>query len=290
MSRSFNLTAYLEHNRQRVDRELRRILAPGTAYPPVIHAAMRYSIFAGGKRIRPILVLASHDLVGGKSKTVLAAACAMEILHTYSLIHDDLPCMDDDDLRRGKPTLHKAFNEAVAVLAGDALNALAFEVLSDCRDRRVPREIARAIGSRGMIGGQVMDVETEGRPVSAREIRYIHTHKTGRLIQACAVVGALEAQATPVMVADCAAWGADLGLAFQIVDDVLNIKGSEKNMGKRVGSDVEKQKNTWPSIFGLERAEREARALVQRAQRRLAKYPRATNLTALADLIVNRIS
>jgi geranylgeranyl diphosphate synthase type II len=290
MSRPFDLAVYLELKRRHVDRELRRILTPGTAYPPVIHTAMRYSVFAGGKRIRPILVLASHDLAGGKSKTVLATACAVEILHTYSLIHDDLPCMDDDDLRRGKPTLHKAFNEAVAVLAGDALNALAFEVLSECQDRRVPREIARAIGSRGMIGGQVMDVETEGRKVSVRELRYIHTHKTGRLIQACAVAGALEAQGSPAVVADCAAWGADLGLAFQIVDDILNIKGSEKNLGKRVGSDARKQKNTWPSVFGLAPAEREARRLVRRAQQRLSRYPRSAALLALANLIVNRIS
>jgi geranylgeranyl diphosphate synthase type II len=285
-----NVQKYLKETKRKVESYLRRLLPPGRAYPSVIHAAMRYSTLAGGKRIRPLIVLAGHAMLGGRSRTIIKTACAIELLHTYSMIHDDLPCMDDDDLRRGKPTLHKVYGEAVAVLAGDALNARAFELLAACPDRRVGLAIAQATGSQGMIGGQVMDVLQEGKPVSKREIRYIHTHKTGKLISVCAKVSALEAGASPKVVDDFAGWGAQLGLAFQIIDDILDVKGTEKKLGKRIGADVQRQKNTYPLIFGLEQSERMARALARQACQRIARYPRAEVMLALADLIVNRIS
>lgn len=281
---------YIENLQQHVENELREVLPAEDMYPPVIHKAMRYSVLAGGKRIRPVLTLLAHAMLKGSSKSVLKTACAIELLHTYSLIHDDLPCMDDDDLRRGKPTSHIVFGEAVAVLAGDGLSALAFELLATCKNTAVPREVAKAIGSCGMIGGQVMDVLMEGKQATKQEISYIHTHKTGKLLSASIAAGALEAGASAQTVNDFREWGEKLGVAFQIIDDILNIKGTVKDMGKSIGSDVENEKNTYPAIFGLEESEQIALRLVAEAKEAISHYYLADHMNAIADLIITRIS
>jgi len=300
---SFDLGGYLAERRRLVDQALARFLPPEDAYPPTIHEAMRYSVFAGGKRLRPILVIAGAEAGGGLAQDVLPAACAMELIHTYSLIHDDLPAMDDDDYRRGRPTSHKVFGEAMAILAGDALLTLAFRLLAEnfaesqrqavapARLRQILAEIAEAAGTFGMIGGQVVDIQSEGKSVSAETLEYIHTHKTAALIRASLRSGAILTGAPENVLEAISQAGAHLGLAFQIVDDILDVEGSLEQLGKTAGSDRRKKKVTYPEHFGLEVSRSRAKSLVEEAKSALAPLgSAATPIMALADFILERRS
>lgn len=299
---SFDLGAYLAERRRLVDAALERCLPEADAYPPLIHEAMRYSVFAGGKRLRPILVIAGAEAAGGTAEDVLPTACAIELIHTYSLIHDDLPAMDDDDFRRGRPTSHKVFGEAIAILAGDALLTLAFRLLAENfsgqwraldpgRLKAVLTEVAEAAGTFGMIGGQVVDIQSEGKSVSAETLEYIHTHKTAALIRASLRVGALLAGASEPVLEAISTAGARLGLAFQIVDDILDVEGSLEQLGKTAGSDRRKKKVTYPGHFGLEASRLRAKSLVEGAKAALASLGgAATPLRELADFILERKS
>ncbi|MBI2878429.1 MAG: polyprenyl synthetase family protein [Candidatus Rokubacteria bacterium] len=293
-----DLPAYLAERRRVVDEALARFLPPAETSPPTIHEAMRYSVLAGGKRLRPILVLAGAEVAGGRLDDVLPTACAFELIHTYSLIHDDLPAMDDDDYRRGRPTSHKVFGEAIAILAGDALLTLAFRLVAETfRDGRLdpailPRvlaEITEAAGTAGMIGGQVVDIQSEGRAVEAEVLEGIHTRKTGALIRAAIRTGALLAGAAPAPLAALTAYGERLGLAFQIVDDILDVEGSLEALGKTAGSDRRKKKATFPDLLGLEASRARAAGLIAEAKAALAPLGLpAAPLAALADYIVER--
>jgi len=234
------------------------------------------------------LAITAFELLGGKGKKILAPACALELIHTYSLIHDDLPCMDDDDLRRGKPTLHKVFGEGIAVLAGDALHAFAFELLTFSQRPEVVLEVARAIGTKGMIGGQVADLEAEGKSkVTLPQVKYIHQHKTGALVKASVTVGALLADASPKRLSALSQYGENIGFAFQIVDDILDVVGEEKIIGKKTQKD--KLKATYPKVMGTERSEKIAQKLIQQAKEQLGIFKRnKATLEKLADLVVNR--
>ncbi|MFQ5893912.1 MAG: polyprenyl synthetase family protein, partial [Nitrospinota bacterium] len=259
---SFDLAAYLAERGRAVEKALDQFLPQADTYPSVIHEAMRYSVFAGGKRLRPILVIAGAEAVGGQPEGVMPTACAFELIHTYSLIHDDLPAMDDDDYRRGRLTSHKVFGEAMAILAGDALQTLAFRLLAenftDGRERgphllrMVLSEVAEAAGTGGMIGGQVVDILSEGKDVSAEILTYIHTHKTAALIRSAARSGALLAGVSDERLEAISQAGGRLGLAFQIIDDILDVEGSLEALGKTAGSDQRKQKITYPKRFGIE--------------------------------------
>jgi geranylgeranyl diphosphate synthase type II len=267
------------------------VLPDEETHPAVVHRAMRYSVFAGGKRFRPALVIAAGRVFGAPQETLLNLACGIELIHTYSLIHDDLPCMDDDDLRRGKPTLHKVFGEGVAVLAGDALYALAFEIISRCSDPQVVAEVARATGTMGMIGGQVVDILLEGQPIRPEDLEYIHEHKTGSIITACVTAGARLGDAEPGEVEAIDRYGRNVGLAFQIVDDVLDEVGDAATLGKEPGSDRIKDKNTYPKLHGLEGSVQIATELVERAKNELVLPGRDTIiLRLLADFVVQRVT
>jgi len=294
---AFDLQAYLTERRALVEAALERFLPPEDTPPPTVHRAMRYSVMAGGKRLRPILVIAGAEAVGGTLATVVPAACALELIHTYSLIHDDLPAMDDDDYRRGRLTNHKVFGEAIAILAGDALLTLAFRLVADntalVNDARVLRdvvaELADAAGTSGMVGGQVVDIESEGKAITTETLEYIHRHKTAALIRASLRVGALLAGGDGKAVAAIGEAGSDLGLAFQIVDDILDVEGSLEELGKTAGSDERKQKATYPALHGLEASRRQAKMLIERAKQRLGVFgARAVPLQALADYVFDR--
>jgi len=296
---AFDLNGYLEARRMLVEEALDRVLPPETAAPPSLHRAMRYSVQAGGKRLRPTLVIAGAEAVGGSAEQVMETACAMEMIHTYSLIHDDLPAMDNDDYRRGMLTNHKVFGEAIAILAGDALLTLAFKLiaLNGARtgDARIiaalVTDIADAAGTDGMVGGQVVDIESEGKAVSAETLDYIHTHKTAALIRVSLGAGALIAGGSPAQLAAIAACGEALGLAFQIVDDILDVEGSTEELGKTAGKDAQQQKATYPAYHGLEVSRAKARALIDQAKRALAPLgERAEPIRALADYICQRRS
>src|SRR5438094_9772528 len=291
------LEDYLEQQRQRVEVILDHLLPTPDSYPPLLIEAMRYSVFAGGKRLRPILTLAAADAVGGESEAVLPAAGALEYIHTYSMMHDDLPAMDDDDYRRGRLTSHKVFGDAVAILAGDALLTLAFRLIADNADlvrdprsiRDVVAEVADAAGTAGMVGGQVVDIESEGKAISVETLEYIHRHKTAALIRASLRVGARLAGGDAAAVAVISEAGGDLGLAFQIVDDILDVEGNLEELGKTAGSDERKQKATYPAVHGLEASRRQARMLIERAKERLGVFDaRSAPLCALADYVFER--
>ncbi len=294
---AFDLPAYLTERRALVDAALERFLPPDDTPPPTVHRAMRYSVMAGGKRLRPILVIAGAEAVGGTPATVMPTACALELIHTYSLIHDDLPAMDDDDYRRGRLTNHKVFGEAIAILAGDALLTLAFKLVADntalVNDSRVLRdvvaELAAAAGTFGMVGGQVVDIESEGKAITAETLEYIHRHKTAALIRASLRAGALLAGGDAQAVGAIGEAGSDLGLAFQIVDDILDVEGSLEELGKTAGSDERKQKATYPALHGLEASRRQAKMLIERVKQRLGVFgARAVPLRALADYVFER--
>jgi geranylgeranyl diphosphate synthase type II len=271
-------------------------MPPEDRPPRRIHEAMRYSVLAGGKRLRPILVIAGAEAVGGRIDVVMPAACALELIHTYSLIHDDLPAMDDDDYRRGRLTSHKVFGEAMAILAGDALLTLAFRLIAESpADPRAIRdvivEVAEAAGTGGMVGGQVVDIESEGKAISADTLDYIHRCKTAALIRASLRIGAILAGAGPGPLATITEAGDRLGLAFQIVDDILDVEGSLAELGKSAGSDVRKQKATYPALHGIEASRKKARTLIDEAKVLLAPLgPPAEPIRLLADYILERKS
>ncbi len=260
---------YLVETRQLVDRLLDRYLPSPATDPRTLHEAMRYSVMAGGKRLRPCLALAAYEFCDGRPErapdTVHRAMAALEMVHTYSLIHDDLPCMDDDDLRRGMPTCHKKFGEAVAVLAGDALHVLAFQLVAETGSNRAVLELADAIGTSGMLGGQIADVEAEGKVVTPEEITRIHQRKTGALIRGAVRIGAILAEAPEDILQTLTTYGEKIGLAFQIIDDILDIEGDQTVLGKQVGSDTRNQKATYPGVVGLEEARKDVNRLIDEA-------------------------
>jgi geranylgeranyl diphosphate synthase, type II len=288
----------LEGWRRRVDQQLEELLPPADDFPSSIHQAMRYSVFAGGKRLRPILCVECGLLVGGEEEGLLRLGSALELIHTYSLIHDDLPALDDDDLRRGKPSCHRAFGEATAILAGDALLTLAFETMAapaaipEARQLRVIHELAHSIGTHGgMVGGQVVDLETTGRPVDAATLEYIHSSKTGSFIRAAARSGAIWAGAAEDDLARITDYGEKVGLAFQIADDLLDVLGSREALGKSVRKDGRQQKATYPGLHGVERSQEIAAGLVREACDVLAPYrARADHLREIAHYLIARKS
>ena len=291
-----DIQALLSETAQKVEKRLDVLLPPESAAPTTIHKAMRYSIFAGGKRIRPLLCLEAAKACGGSPEHALNAACALETLHTYTLIHDDLPCMDNDDLRRGKPTNHKVFGEGVAVLAGDALLTEAFAMLARVPEnaaygvRDYVAELALQTGSLRLIGGQVLDLEGEGRPLSPEEIRAIHFGKTAALIMASVRLGGMTAACTPEQLQALTAYGQGLGLAFQLIDDILDITSSPEVLGKSTGKDLKVEKATYCSLVGLENARAEAQALTASARTALDIFPpeQREALLAINDYLLNR--
>jgi geranylgeranyl diphosphate synthase type II len=286
------LNAYLAELRQEVDAALERWLPPADERPARLHAAMRYSLLAGGKRLRPVLCLASAEAVGGARAIALLPAVALESLHTYTLIHDDLPAMDDDDLRRGQPTCHKKFDEATAILAGDALLTFAFELLARATPApQLALELAQAAGSRGVVGGQAEDLAAEGRAPEAALLEYIHSHKTGVLIRAACRMGALAGGAGAGQLAALTTYAEKIGLAFQIADDVLNVTSTAQQLGKAVGSDAARKKMTYVALFGLDVARAKAQTLAAEAVAALAPLgAHAAPLAALAEFTVQRKS
>ena len=289
------LPDFFETDRQEVDRALERLLPPEAAPPASIHRAMRYSVFAGGKRIRPILCIEAARIFESQPAAAVQAGCAIEFIHTYSLIHDDLPALDNDDLRRGKPTCHKQFGEATAILAGDALLTLAFQTLAAVPGdaaRRVETiaEVAGAAGTiNGMVGGQVADLEAERRPVDPQMLEYIHRSKTAALIRAAVVAGALSAGAGTDDVARLRRFGESIGWAFQVVDDILDVEESSAALGKTAGKDATQQKATYPALFGLEKSHAFAKELADRAIAELAPYEsRAARLREIAEFLARR--
>lgn len=280
---------FLKGSKARVESVLDRVLPATTHRPGVLHEAMRYSMMAGGKRLRPALCYAAFEDCGGTGEAADWGAAALEMVHTFSLIHDDLPCMDDDDFRRGMPTCHKKFGEAMAVLAGDALSILAFQVLAKAGSAEAVTVLSEALGSDGMLGGQVVDIESEGKPCDLATVEYIHVHKTSALIEASLELGAVLAGADAERRKLYRDYGRAIGLAFQIVDDILDIESSTEELGKDVGSDVENQKATYPALVGLEESKKQARVLVDRAVELAGRMgPRASVLADLARFIVER--
>jgi len=290
-----SIASYMNEKQRLINLELAARLPPDDSRPAVLHAAMRYSALAGGKRLRPILTIAAAEAVGASPHVALVPALAVEILHTYTLIHDDLPCMDDDDLRRGRPTLHKAYDEATALLAGDALLTLAFEWLAGVQApppyaaNQLSIELATAAGSRGVIGGQMEDIANTGKSASESVVEYIHSHKTGLLILAAVRMGAISAGADKRTLAAVTAYGTNAGLAFQIADDILNATSSPEQLGKPAGSDRTQGKTTWISVHGLEASRREAKRLADQAIDSLKGLPGQTDpLRAIARHMVER--
>ena len=287
---SMDFKEYIKKKREIVNQALESCLPDEKKEPRSLHQAMRYSVFAGGKRLRPILAMASFEAVGGRGKAILPVACALEMIHTYSLIHDDLPCMDDDNLRRGKPTLHKVYGDGMAVLAGDALHALAFELLLQAKNPQVVNEVAKAIGTEGMIGGQVKDLEAEGKKVSLKQVEYIHTHKTGKLLRAAVRAGAILGGADKATLSALSGYGEKFGLAFQIVDDILDVVGKEEVIGKKKGSDKANSKATYPAVIGLEESKNLAKDLLTQAKSRLSVLKnKKWVFEKLADYVYERI-
>jgi geranylgeranyl diphosphate synthase type II len=289
------LETYLRARARLVDQSLDRALPGVTSKPPTIHKAMRYSLFAGGKRLRPILLLASAEACRGTVARALPAACAVECVHTYSLIHDDLPCMDDDDLRRGRPTSHKVFGEGVAVLAGDALLTVAFELLAEVmptpryKTADLVRELAHSAGSRWLIAGQILDLEGEGRPITGAQLKFIHRAKTAALLTAAIRLGAMSANASPAQLTSLTAFGKALGLAFQVIDDILDMTQTTEKLGKTAGKDARATKATYPAIFGLKRSRTEARRLTAEARHALQRFgPSAARLLEIGDYLLER--
>lgn len=293
-----NLQRYLEKRSQLVDRALTQALPKRTALPAKLDDAMRYSLFSGGKRIRPILALASGEAVGAPVARIMPFACALEMIHSYSLVHDDLPAMDDDDLRRGKPTNHVVYGEAMAILAGDGLLTEAFRVMAAGALRRgqnpaaalrAVQEIAAGAGAMGMVGGQVADLEAEQKKPTRTLVDYIHTRKTAALLRAAVRAGALVGGASPRQFARLDQYGAAIGLAFQVADDILDVEGETAKTGKRAGRDAELQKVTYPAAVGMAKAKTRARELLDEALTALQSFPAAADpLREIAKFVVDR--
>lgn len=290
----FDFKTYLQTSKATVEAALDASLGPER--PESLREAMRYSLLAGGKRLRPILCLAACELAGGTASQAMSTAVALEMIHTMSLIHDDLPAMDDDDLRRGRPTNHKVYGEAVAILAGDALLTRAFEMVA-LRSPGVPPErllqvvgeLSLVAGAPGLVGGQVVDLESEGKEVSLDTLEYIHLHKTGALLSACVITGAMIAGADEALIKALRVYAKGIGLAFQIIDDILDITASSEVLGKTAGKDLIADKTTYPKLLGLEESRQRADSLVKEAKDALAPWSdRAMPLLALADFITSR--
>lgn len=295
MTKAFDLKNYLEIRRRWVDEALEDYLPTTDQWPTKLNESVRYSMFAGGKRLRPILALSAAEAAKKDPKTVLPVACALEMIHTYSLIHDDLPAMDDDDLRRGRPTNHKVYGEAVAILAGDSLLTLAFHTIAQHsknghseKSIRVLSKISQAAGPQGMVGGQVQDLLSEKKKISPEELENLHRHKTGALIQVSLEVGAIFAGASEAQIEALSQFGGSIGLSFQIADDLLDIEGGEE-IGKDVGSDLEKEKATYPSIMGVEASRELAKKLTADALEALREFDESADpLREIAQYVVNR--
>jgi geranylgeranyl diphosphate synthase type II len=290
-----SIARYLEESREKVDQTLDALMPREDSHPARLVSAMRYSLFAGGKRIRPILVLTAAGAAGGKDDNALRPACAVELVHTYSLIHDDLPAMDDDDFRRAHPTCHRAFDEGTAILAGDALLTMAFDLLSadgaaikDSLRLRMVQELARAAGWRGMVGGQQVDMDSEGSEPDLPLLEYIHTHKTGALIRCSVILGGLSADADDTTLKALSKFGEKVGLAFQVVDDILDVTATTEEMGKDQGSDAERGKITYPGLFGLEGARERAFKLVEDAKSVVDGVDITGRLAEIADYVLLR--
>src|SRR5688572_8270434 len=291
----FDLKLYLETRSEAVNRALDRFLPKESTKPATIHKAMRYSLFAGGKRMRPALCLAAAEACGGSEEAAMPLACAVECIHTYSLIHDDLPAMDNDDYRRGKLTNHKAFGEGIAILAGDALLTQAFEVAGNSRQtnrytpQQVFRELTQASGSLQLIAGQVADLEGEGRRLDEKELRYIHERKTSALLCCAVRLGGMSANCTAAQLKALTDFGYNVGLAFQIIDDILDITQTSEQLGKTAGKDMAAQKATYPSIVGMEKSRKIAKQLTNRAFASLKIFKgKAVALEALAEYLLKR--
>jgi geranylgeranyl diphosphate synthase type II len=286
------LNDYMKKIAVLTDKALEHLLPSEAVYPASIHRLMRYSTFAGGKRIRPCLVMAAYEACGGEfgHDTPIKIGAAVEMFHTFSLIHDDLPCMDDDDFRRGKPTAHKAFNEGLAVLGGDALCIVAFEVFAGFNRTDIITEIAQALGTDGMIGGQVIDLESEGKKVDKATVEYIHNKKTAALIRACVRIGALLANAPCDAIDRLSSYGKNVGLAFQVIDDILDEVGTTEQLGKDAGSDRERGKATFPSVVGIEESKKYAKLLIENAWKDITSFgEKGLMLRELAEFIRVRI-
>jgi geranylgeranyl diphosphate synthase type II len=301
-----DIKKYLREKKEIVDSALEgyfpsRPDSPGEGvFPTSLQKAIQYSLFAGGKRIRPILSMASFEAVGGKGEGILPFACALEMIHTYSLIHDDLPALDNDDYRRGKPTCHKVFGEAIGILAGDALLTEAFRLMTNqplhescLRDGElvldVTHEVAQASGMLGMVGGQVLDIESEGKEVDFPTLQYIHTHKTGALILVSVRVGARLGGAREDGLKALTRYGERVGLAFQIADDILNVEGKAVLLGKKTGSDLSRKKATYPSVVGLEESKKRAEELIELAVDAIRSFgPEAEPLRGIARFVLSR--
>lgn len=292
---SFDLSAYLQERQSLVEAALDSAIL--VTYPEKIYEAMRYSLLAGGKRLRPILCLASCEMCGGSIESAMPTACALEMIHTMTLIHDDLPAMDNDDYRRGRLTNHKVYGENIAILAGDGLLAYAFEYIAAHtqnvaaqRVLQVISRLGRAVGAAGLVGGQVVDLESEGKPdVSQETLRFIHIHKTAALLEACVVSGGILAGSSAPELQCLSSYAQNIGLAFQIVDDILDITKTKEELGKTAGKDLQAQKVTYPSLWGLEESKRQAQQLITAAKSELVPFgDGAKPLLAIADFIIRR--
>ena len=290
-----DLKAYLATRQKEVDRALDRFLPKASTKPATIHKAMRYSLFAGGKRLRPILCLAATEACGGKIATALPLACALECIHTYSLVHDDLPSMDNDDFRRGRATCHKVFGDGIAILAGDALLTIAFEIAANATPTRrynlrgIMSELAVAAGSRKLIAGQVADLEAEGRQTDRVQLRYIHENKTAAILATSIRLGAMSANATAKQLGAMTRFGRALGLAFQVIDDILDVTQTSEKLGKSAGKDIAAKKATYPAVIGLDQSRAEARKLTRQAHSSLSIFgAKAERLHALANYLLER--
>jgi len=293
-----DIRLYLDRKREEVDRFLDSVVPDTTLAPTTLHEAIRYSLFAGGKRIRPILAIAAAEAVRTPPQAILPVASSLELIHTYSLIHDDLPAMDNDDYRRGKLTNHKVYGEAMAILAGDALLTLAFDLCSNSdlvkgldpvRQVQLIHELAVGAGNLGMVGGQVLDIQAENKDIDLATLQTIHKHKTGMLIRAAVRMGAIVSSATPAQLDDLSGYAEDVGLAFQIADDVLNVTGTREELGKNPNTDVQRGKKTYPTFYGVEGARGLAEQCTKRAISRLERFDaKADSLRALAEYITAR--
>ena len=292
-----DLNHYLKQKKKSVDNFLKKYIASRKKQkdcPKQLCDAMGYSLMAGGKRVRPILAIASYEAVGGKSDNIIPVAASIELIHTYSLIHDDLPAMDNDDFRRNRPTAHKVFGEATAILAGDALLTDAFHLISGSGVKpekliRVIHELSRASGPEGMVGGQTADIIFESKKAKKEDISYIHTHKTGALIRASVRIGAIIADSPPGRLSSLTRYAEKTGLAFQVIDDILDITGTKEELGKPTGSDHAKGKNTYPSVFGLKKSEKIAEQLIKESVQALDDFDsKADPLREIAKYILSR--
>ena len=291
-----DINTYLSESKKLVDECLDRLLPLESEVPSTIHRAMRYSVFAGGKRVRPILVLASGESLDGNREVLLHIGAGIEMMHTYSLIHDDLPALDNDDLRRGRPTCHKVFGDAMAILAGDSLMTRCYQVLADLPGIEdsariaIIREIAAATGTiKGMVGGQVVDLESEGKTVDSDVLEYIHQSKTGAVLTACVRCGAIAAGAEPPELHALTEFGNKIGLVFQIVDDILDITASSEVLGKTAGKDVKAKKVTYPAFYGVEASRQKARELVSSALQDIRDFDAGADaLRNIARFVISR--